>query len=225
MCSPPLCARAVAWLFSHTLYSHSRASVDMSISPTSSERASAGSAPETAAVVPEVAQEMLQRLTAQPPLQPVPAPAPCTAVPGRPVPGDPTAPAQTECMWLLDDLAEQKHATKTNTRLRDLALHGRHFHVHQTWTRQRMAPIGPYVRCTACDGYQCDVRGAACTACSGRGYRLPVRTVQICEWCAKTEPPKSCPRCLEMKYCDVACQRLHWSMHKHMCEPLCVRSI
>lgn len=41
---------------------------------------------------------------------------------------------------------------------------------------------------------------------------------QVCGACAEPNPSKRCSQCKQMSYCDVECQRLHWSSHKKFCK-------
>ena len=42
----------------------------------------------------------------------------------------------------------------------------------------------------------------------------------ICECCGEPEPPKKCSACKMVHYCDVRCQKLHYSTHKKFCAKL-----
>lgn len=51
----------------------------------------------------------------------------------------------------------------------------------------------------------------------GRGLTsVPV----VCECCGEPEPPKRCSACKAVHYCDVRCQKLHYSNHKKFCAKL-----
>lgn len=47
-----------------------------------------------------------------------------------------------------------------------------------------------------------------------RGFR---DTVILCSACSHDKPEKKCSKCKAVQYCDRACQRLHWFMHKKTC--------
>lgn len=42
----------------------------------------------------------------------------------------------------------------------------------------------------------------------------------VCECCGEPGPPKKCSACKSVYYCDVRCQKLHYSSHKKLCARL-----
>ena len=47
------------------------------------------------------------------------------------------------------------------------------------------------------------------------------RLEQTCAACGKWDPPSRCQRCQAARYCNAACQKLHWKQHKRTsCTPV-----
>ncbi|CAG2109483.1 unnamed protein product [Medioppia subpectinata] len=40
----------------------------------------------------------------------------------------------------------------------------------------------------------------------------------VCSTCGDTTPTKRCSKCRQTSYCNIDCQRLHWSSHKKLCK-------
>lgn len=43
------------------------------------------------------------------------------------------------------------------------------------------------------------------------------RCANTCAECGRDNAPSRCSRCKSVSYCNVACQRAHWSLHKNKC--------
>jgi len=46
-----------------------------------------------------------------------------------------------------------------------------------------------------------------------------------CFTCGEPNPNKRCSKCKVTTYCDATCQKLHWSVHKHICDELMKQNI
>ena len=42
----------------------------------------------------------------------------------------------------------------------------------------------------------------------------------VCDTCSEPNPTKRCSKCKQTSYCDIDCQRLHWTWHKKVCKPI-----
>lgn len=52
---------------------------------------------------------------------------------------------------------------------------------------------------------------------SDRGLERFHRNTNACGQCFKTNPETRCGRCRKVRYCDAACQKRHWKVHKSSC--------
>lgn len=53
--------------------------------------------------------------------------------------------------------------------------------------------------------------------CTINGQRGFVDAIPYCSTCGEEKPAKKCSKCKSVQYCDRECQRLHWFVHKRVC--------